>query len=152
ILLFSFGILGFGQAGSLQFSSSTYSLPENSYNIFPPGTTPNQSIANNLTVELGVRFRSDVPGVVTGIRFYKGGVNDNGSHTGSLWTNGGQVLATGTFTNETALGWQQLNFSSPVAINANTTYVASYNTGGSFYYNLHYYETQGVDNAPLHAL
>ena len=35
-------------------------------------------------------------------------------------------LATATFTNETATGWQQANFASPVAVTAGTTYVASY--------------------------
>ena len=38
------------------------------------------------------------------------------------------MLATGTFTNETASGWQTLTFSSPVAVTAGTTYVASYHT------------------------
>jgi hypothetical protein len=38
------------------------------------------------------------------------------------------LLATGTFTGGTASGWQQLNFSTPVTIAANTTYVASYHT------------------------
>jgi Domain of unknown function (DUF4082) len=32
------------------------------------------------------------------------------------------------FSGETASGWQQVNLPSPVAINANTTYVVSYHT------------------------
>lgn len=76
-------------------------------------------------VELGVKIRSSVPGSITGVRFYKSPAN-TGTHTGSLWSSTGQRLATGTFTNETASGWQQLNFSSPVPIKPNTTYIASY--------------------------
>ena len=37
----------------------------------------------------------------------------------------GTLLASATFTGETASGWQQVNFSTPVAITANTTYVAA---------------------------
>jgi hypothetical protein len=35
------------------------------------------------------------------------------------------LLATTTFTNETASGWQQANFTTPVPINSSTIYVAS---------------------------
>ncbi|MEU6864697.1 DUF4082 domain-containing protein [Streptomyces sp. NPDC046876] len=87
-----------------------------------PGTV---NAGDGSAVELGVKIRSSVPGSITGVRFYKSPAN-TGTHTGSLWSSTGQRLATGTFTNETASGWQQLNFSSPVPIKANTTYIASY--------------------------
>jgi hypothetical protein len=76
-------------------------------------------------IELGVTFRSDVNGYIAGIRFYKSSAN-TGTHVGNLWTSTGSLLATATFTAETASGWQQVNFSSPVAVTANTVYVASY--------------------------
>ncbi|MEU5805971.1 DUF4082 domain-containing protein [Streptomyces sp. NPDC047718] len=87
-----------------------------------PGTV---NAGDGSAVELGVKIRSSVPGSITGIRFYKSPAN-LGTHTGSLWSASGQRLATGTFTNETASGWQQLNFATPVPIKPNTTYVASY--------------------------
>ena len=59
-----------------------------------PRTTPS-------AVELGVKFRADQPGFVTGIRFYKGAGN-TGTHVGNLWTSDGTLLATATFTGETA--------------------------------------------------
>jgi hypothetical protein len=103
-------------------------------------------------IEVGVKFRSDVAGNVLGIRFYKGSLN-TGAHTGSLWSNTGQLLATGTFTNETSSGWQTMLFASPVAINANTTYVASYHTTvGHYADNVGYFATAGTDAPPLHAL
>ncbi|HMK65316.1 MAG TPA: DUF4082 domain-containing protein [Thermodesulfobacteriota bacterium] len=48
-------------------------------------------------------------------------------------TNRGIWLATATFTNEMASGWQQVNFTAPVAISANTVYVASSRVNGGHY-------------------
>src|SRR5262249_32919569 len=119
--------------------------------IFNPAARPQYFYDGADPVELGVKFRSDVSGNITGIRFYNGAA-DNSVHTGSLWSSSGALLATGTFSGETSSGWQQLNFASPVGITANTTYLASYHTGGSFYYSLNYFQNAGVNNAPLHAL
>jgi len=103
-------------------------------------------------VELGVKFTSDTSGYITGIRFYKASTN-TGTHVGHLWTSAGTLLAKATFTNETASGWQQVNFSSPVAITANTAYVASYHTSvGHYSDDQNYFATTGVNNPPLHAL
>jgi Domain of unknown function (DUF4082)/Bacterial Ig-like domain/Bacterial Ig domain len=103
-------------------------------------------------VEVGIKFRADVDGVITGIRFYKASTN-TGTHIGNLWTSGGQLLRSVTFTGETASGWQQATFATPVAITANTTYVASYHTSGGHYsIDENYFATAGVDRGPLHAL
>ena len=83
-------------------------------------------------VELGVKFRSDVSGTITGIRFYKASAN-TGTHVGNLWSGTGQLLASATFSSETASGWQQVNFASPVSITANTVYVASYHANVGHY-------------------
>jgi len=62
-------------------------------------------------------------------------------------------LATGTFIGETASGWQQVTFATPVAITANTTYVASYHTTvGHYSADQNFFTTTGVNNAPLEAL
>ena len=103
-------------------------------------------------VELGMKFRSDVVGYVTGVRFYKSAAN-NGTHTGNLWTADGRLLATVTFTNETDSGWQEATFSSPVLIAANTTYIVSYHApNGHYAIDTNYFTSSGVDNGPLHAL
>ncbi len=121
--------------------------------IWPVTATPtNTNSTETAAVELGVKFRSDVAGIVKGIRFYKGAGN-TGAHVGKLWSSAGQLLATANFAGETASGWQQVNFSAPVAISANTVYVASYFApNGGYAFNGGYFATQGVDNAPLHAL
>lgn len=123
-----------------------------SYTIWPGTDAPNLADGGpDSPVELGVRFSSDVNGSVTGIRFYKADSN-TGTHTGNLWTDNGTLLATATFTNETASGWQQVNFAAPVAITANTVYVASYHTlNGHYSADVNYFTGKGMDRAPLHA-
>ena len=94
--------------------------------LFGANYVPSETSANDSTsYELGTKFQSSVAGWVAGVRFYKGAGND-GTHTGSLWSASGTLLATGTFTNETASGWQAMTFANPIQISANTTYVVSY--------------------------
>jgi hypothetical protein len=103
-------------------------------------------------VELGVKFRSDVDGYVTGMRFYKLS-NSAGTHLGHIWSSTGTLLVSATFVGETGSGWQQVDFSSPLAITANTTYVASYFApNGGYATDQNYFASVGVDTAPLHAL
>jgi hypothetical protein len=102
-------------------------------------------------VELGISFKADTNGYITGIRFYKSAAN-TGTHVGNLWSSSGTLLASATFTGESASGWQQVNFSNPVAITANTVYVASYHVNtGHWSASWNYFASSGVDNAPLHA-
>jgi hypothetical protein len=61
------------------------------------------------------------------MRFYKGAGN-GGQHTGTLWSDTGTQLATGTFVGESDSGWQLLLFSAPVTITPGSTYVVSYKT------------------------
>ncbi len=121
--------------------------------IWAPTATPaNPSVADTNAVELGVKFRSDEAGSITGVRFYKGSTN-TGTHSGTLWSSTGALLATATFTGESASGWQEVTFATPVAINANTTYVASYFAPvGGYAGDNNFFATAGVDNPPLHAL
>ena len=94
--------------------------------IWGTNTTPAQADSGDASAtEVGVKFKTDTFGVVTGIRFYKASTN-TGTHIGNLWTASGQLLATATFTGESGSGWQQVNFAQPVALDKNTTYVASY--------------------------
>jgi subtilisin family serine protease len=139
-------------AAAIQSCAITTPPPTpNGVTIWSGNTTPSIPFYADNPVELGIKFRSDVAGTITGIRFYKGSGN-TGTHTGSLWTSTGSLLATGTFTNETATGWQQLTFSSPVSIAPNTTYIASYHTNTGFAVDVGYFVAHGVDNTPLHAL
>ncbi|GGS39675.1 DUF4082 domain-containing protein [Streptomyces griseoviridis] len=121
--------------------------------IWPASAVPGTlNAGDGGSVELGVKFRTTKPGAITAVRFYKS-PNNTGTHTGSLWTASGTRLATGTFANETASGWQQLNFATPVTVKANTTYVASYFAPkGGYSYDADGFAGQGAGLAPLTAL
>jgi hypothetical protein len=70
-----------------------------------------------------------------------------------LWSASGTLLGQVTFSNETASGWQTASFSSPVAVTAGTTYVASYFApNGSYSATAGQFAAAGYDNSPLHAL
>jgi hypothetical protein len=103
------------------------------------------------SVEVGVKFRADEDGYITGLRFYKGPGN-TGTHVGHLWTAGGLQLAEATFTGETSSGWQQVDLPAPVAVTKDTTYVASYHTPTGHYAFDSQYFAIGKDNPPLHGL
>ena len=118
--------------------------------LFSSSDTPAVlSDSDTSQVNLGVRFTSSSSGTITGIKYYKG-ANDTGTHTGSLWSSTGTLLASATFTNETASGWQTVTFSNPVAISAGTTYVASYHSNGHYAATGNYFATTRV-NGPLTA-
>jgi hypothetical protein len=105
-------------------------------------------VANSASVTLGLRFHSDVPGVITGVQFYKGSDN-TGTHTGTLWSSTGAKLASVTFSNETASGWQQANFSAPVNITANTSYVVAYTAPNGGHAHDQYYPWSNLNSGPL---
>ncbi|MGA2455563.1 MAG: DUF4082 domain-containing protein [Solirubrobacteraceae bacterium] len=131
-------------------SASSAITPQDT--IFDFATPATIDSSESSSIEVGVKFSSEAYGYVTGIRFYKATAN-TGTHVGSLWSAGGTLLASATFTSETASGWQQVNFSSPILILPNTTYVAGYlapaghysDTGSEFAFS-------GVSNPPLSAL
>jgi len=140
------------QSTSVPVTVNNVSTQQSSYTILGNAVPVAADGGPDSAVEVGVKFRSDVSGTVTGIRFYKSSAN-TGTHVGNLWSSSGTKLATVTFTNETASGWQQMNFSTPVAITANTVYVVSYHTNvGHYSADQNYFSSKGVDNAPLHAL
>jgi Domain of unknown function (DUF4082)/Bacterial Ig-like domain len=107
--------------------------------------------ADTSPVNLGLKFQAASDGTITAVRFYKEADN-TGTHTGSLWTGGGTLLATGTFTGESASGWQELQFSTPVPVTAGTTYVASYHTDTGHYAYTPAGLSSAVTNGPLTAL
>ncbi|MCA2410341.1 N,N-dimethylformamidase beta subunit family domain-containing protein [Rhizobium leguminosarum] len=121
------------------------------YSLFNASSTPAQTNLNDgQQLEVGVKFQSNVVGDITAIKFYRS-ANDNGQNVVDLWTTTGTRLTTATFTNTTASGWQTVNFTTPVTIAANTTYIASYHTTGAYVATDGFF-TNGVSNGPLSAL
>lgn len=97
-----------------------------------------------------MKFSVNAAGTISGLRFYKGAQN-TGTHIGNLWDANGKKLATVTFANETASGWEQGNFASPVAITAGTTYVVSYHTATGHYAVDQSYFKAAVSNNGINA-
>ncbi|WP_244936671.1 DUF4082 domain-containing protein [Methylobacterium currus] len=119
--------------------------------LFSASATPASTNANDTSpVELGVKFQSSSAGTVSAIKFYKG-TQDTGTHTGTLWSSSGQALATATFTNESASGWQTATFSNPVTLTPGATYTASYHTSVGRYSTTANAFANAVTSGPLTA-
>jgi len=128
----------------------SFTTPQN-YSIWTTSTTPtNPANSTTTATEVGVRFTSDVAGSITGLLFYKGAGN-TGTHVADLWSNSGTLLASATFSGESASGWEEVNFAAPIAITANTTYVASYFAPNGHYASDSNYFSTAFNDAPLHA-
>jgi hypothetical protein len=122
-----------------------------SLSLWPSSPAPaNPSDPDTASVEVGVKFTSDIAGKIYGIRFYKGAGN-TGTHIGHLWSSTGTKLGTVTLSNETASGWQEALFATPISINANTTYVASYLAPNGRYAGDSGYFSAPVNSGTLHA-
>ena len=120
------------------------------WSLFSASSSPgNVTIADPNSVELGVKFQTSFAGTITSIRFYKGPQNV-GTHVGNLWSATGTLLASATFTNETASGWQQVNLPSPVTLAPGTTYIVSYHTNGYYSEDDNYFAT-ALTNGPCTA-
>jgi hypothetical protein len=141
-----------GIVGTTTLTVTNTSLPS-AYTLFNSSAVP--TLLNNNaggSIELGMKFTADQAGIINAIRFYKSPFDSSTQHVANLRSSTGQLLATVTFNNETASGWQQVNLASPVAISANTVYVVSYfSASGSFSATWGYFN-QPVDNPPLHAV
>ncbi|MEI9808765.1 MAG: DUF4082 domain-containing protein [Bacteroidota bacterium] len=93
----------------------------------PSSVTPQVALeTDGQPIELGVKFKSSQAGYITGVRF--------------------------SFGTETTTGWQTVSFTSPVAISANTTYIASYFNPSGYYSSSNPYFTANVVNGYLTGL
>jgi hypothetical protein len=110
-------------------------------------------IDDDPAVELGVRFTTSKPVLVTGVRLYR---VDGGPVTGSLWSADGTKLATGTFEPYAGVhGWQDLMFTDPgpVVINPGETYIASYFAPNAMYaFEYYLFTDSSITVGPITAL
>lgn len=81
--------------------------------------------------ELGTKIAVTSPEYLLGVRFYKDPL-ETGQHIGRVWSATGTLLGQVTFTNETASGWQQKFFATPLQLQPGTTYVVSVNANVTF--------------------
>ncbi|AGY56707.1 N,N-dimethylformamidase beta subunit family domain-containing protein [Gloeobacter kilaueensis] len=101
--------------------------------VFTTQTPASPNVTDSTSYELGMKFVSAKAGQITAIRYWKASSDTTTTHTGKIWAaNGTTPLASVNFTGETASGWQQQTLATPLAIQANTTYIVSVNTSGYF--------------------
>lgn len=142
-------------------TSVTHTTGGDAISLFDKGAISGASEDDPGSVEVGVRFKSTRAGYITGIRYYNpAGNNVAGGDIGQLWSctdpqcvpaSGGTSLAQVTFPADTTVGWKEARFSTPVAITANTYYVASYWSQQAFYYADGRYFAAPHINGPLYA-
>jgi hypothetical protein len=157
-------IFGFSQV--LQDGGGIYLDGQNLYSqqdifstsVSPPTSQQNVTDSNIAThggIELGLKFRSDVAGVVNGARFWKSS-GTTGPLSAQLWSSSGQLLATAAFAplaNSNLTGWLQVMFPNPIQISANATYIIAYHTTSSnISYTANTFSSAGTNNGALHAL
>ncbi|MFZ4796627.1 MAG: SdrD B-like domain-containing protein [Bacteroidia bacterium] len=130
-------------------TSNSYGSNQTIWPSYSVGSTP--STADNAAVELGVKFKSSINGIVKGIRFYKL-ASSAGTFVGKLYTSAGTLLSSATFTTS-ASGWQEVLFTTPITVTANTTYVASYYApNGGYAFDANYFTSASQSNGTLTAL
>jgi hypothetical protein len=98
-------------------------------------------------IEVGMKFKVDRPGYITGVRFYKV-AGMTGAHTASLWNSMGARIATAMFTSESAAGWQEVSFA-PIAVTTGAVYtVSAFMADGNYAATSSYFYTT-ITNEPF---
>ncbi|WP_052435572.1 DUF4082 domain-containing protein [Bradyrhizobium japonicum] len=139
-----------GAATSESFNIAVSTTPPPApVSLFSASNTPAGNYNDGSPLELGVKFTSSVAGTITGLKFYRS-ASDTGTDILNLWSATGTNLANATFTSTSASGWQTVQLATPIAINANTTYVASYHTMGAYVASGGFFSS-AVTNGPLSA-
>lgn len=146
--------------GTLKLTSSTLSGSGQTKSLWNNGTVAATSYNDSTPQQLGMIFKSDVAGSISGVRFYNPMGGNAGSDVGKLWacndpscslSSGGTELGSVTFASDQSTGWKTANFATPIAISADTYYmVTHYTANGTYYATSHYFDT-AHDATPLHA-
>ncbi|NVM94382.1 DUF4082 domain-containing protein [Arthrobacter wenxiniae] len=145
-------VLARGIDDSANYPSTPTSVPvqvAGPYSVLGDEVPANVDSGDGSATVLGLRFTPNQSGYVSGVRFYKSAAN-TGVHTGTVWDSSGKQLATVTFSNESASGWQSAKFISPVKVTAGQTYVVSYTApNGHYSYASYYWAYAGTTAAPM---
>ena len=118
-------------AGSVTFTATGTGVVVTSQQIFTTQVPVLPDANDGVSYELGMKFRSARSGKISAIRYWKAS-SDAGTHIGRIWDASGTLLASVTFSGETASGWQQQALAAPLSILANTTYTVSVNINTNY--------------------
>ncbi len=115
------------------FTTGADTCPCSIWNNAAPSGTPTTYTGTNGGEEFGETVHADSNGYLTAVRFYKPLRATASSHTVHVWTTTGTLLASGTSTHETAVGWQEVPLSTAVPIQQGTGYIISYYSSDNTY-------------------
>ncbi|MFN4315100.1 MAG: DUF4082 domain-containing protein [Chitinophagaceae bacterium] len=102
--------------------------------LWAPGDVPaSVNLNDGQPIEVGTKFTTAVDGFVRGVRMYINGLTATGTFRGKLYDFNTQTLLGSAFFSVSGNGWQQVLFSSPVAVTAGTTYLVTCYSDGGFY-------------------
>jgi N,N-dimethylformamidase beta subunit-like protein/uncharacterized protein DUF4082/Big-like domain-containing protein len=76
------------------------------------------------TYELGTKVTVSQTASLVALRFWKE-PGETGTHIGRVWTSSGTLLASATYANETASGWQRQPLATPLTLSPGQTYTIS---------------------------
>ncbi len=101
-------------------------------------------------LEVGVRFRTSSPVLVTGVRLYR---VDPSQLRVSLWDEQGNRIGSGLVTAGVANGWTDVAFDSPVQVGPGATYTASYFSPRTMYaFEYGFFADRTLTEGPVTAL
>jgi hypothetical protein len=100
----------------------------------PPAFASNDGAPPAFALNVGMRFQVSVPGQITGVSFWQNPIM-NGSHTVSLYSNTGTLLAQGAATDGpvSIAAWRSIDFGTPFNAVPGVTYVAAVYMANAFY-------------------
>jgi hypothetical protein len=95
------------------------------------GEAKTERVFTDAPHELGLKIIATADTPITRIRYYRVR-EEKGAHVGRLWRANGTELAQVTFANESASGWQEASFPTPVLIKAGQEYAVSVNANAAY--------------------
>ena len=102
--------------------------------LWAPATTPVIVNGNDgQPIEVGTKFTTSVDGYIRGVRMYMNGLTATGTFRGKLYDFATEALLGNAVFTLSGNGWQEVLFSSPVAVTAGTTYLVTCYSSDGFY-------------------
>ena len=106
------------------------------HTLLNPCSRPAERVSTDTSaVELGVRFTPHVAGTIRSIRFFRGATSPWINYPIHLWKDDGTLLASGTIpvSQNPNSGWVEGTFPTPVPVEPDAVYVASYHAQSGGY-------------------
>lgn len=133
--------------------SNIATVPFPTYSVFGPADGPDDPTTLNdggIPVTTAVKIRSSQNGFIKGVRFFAG-TSVSGTYRAMLrlYNAPSTLLADQVFPSVTANGWNEILFTTPVAVTANTTYVVLIHSTAGNYVAESNGLTSAITNGPL---